>query len=163
MMRTILRTVFLQSFLTVTSRSRVAASGLCVKNSSVVCKRFSRWFTSEKLVNIDVKRLKEMMKSNDLKLIDVREPDELEEAGKIPFAVNIPLGEVEDAFKLDEKSFIEKYKIHKPNVADKNVVFSCRSGVRSMRALKIVQDLGYENPLNLVGGYNAWSKENAEE
>ncbi|CAH8635958.1 unnamed protein product [Schistosoma curassoni] len=110
----------------------------------------------------NVKRLKEMMKSNDLKLIDVREPDELEEAGKIPFAVNIPLGEVEDAFKLDEKSFLEKYKIHKPNVADKNVVFSCRSGVRSMRALKIVQDLGYENPLNLVGGYNAWSKENAE-
>ncbi|CAH8636012.1 unnamed protein product [Schistosoma curassoni] len=92
----------------------------------------------------NVKRLKEMMKSNDLKLIDVREPDELEEAGKIPFAVNIPLGEVEDAFKLDEKSFLEKYKIHKPNVADKNVVFSCRSGVRSMRALKIVQDLGYE-------------------
>lgn len=41
-------------------------------------------------MNIDVKRLKEMMKSNDLKLIDVREPDELEEAGKIPFAVNIP-------------------------------------------------------------------------
>ncbi|CAI2733919.1 unnamed protein product [Schistosoma spindalis] len=122
----------------------------------------SRWFTSEKLVNIDVKRLKEMMKSNDLKLIDVREPDELEEAGKIPHAVNIPLGEVEDAFKLDEESFLEKYKIRKPNVADKNVVFSCRSGVRSMRALKIVQDLGYENPLNLVGGYNAWSKENAE-
>ncbi|CAH8655374.1 unnamed protein product [Schistosoma rodhaini] len=153
-----LRTVFLQSFLTVSSRSRVAAPGLYVKNSSIV---LSRWFTSEKSVDIDVKRLKEMMKSKDLKLIDVREPDELEQTGKIPYAVNIPLGEVEDAFKLDEKSFLEKYKFQKPNVADKNVVFSCRSGVRSMRALKIVQDLGYENPLNLVGGYNAWAKENA--
>ncbi|CAH8591165.1 unnamed protein product [Schistosoma turkestanicum] len=120
----------------------------------------SRWFNSEKSVDIDVKSLQKMMKSNDVKLIDVREPDELVKDGKIPNSINIPLGEVEDAFKLDEKSFLEKYKIKKPNVADENLVFSCRSGFRSQQAQKIAQSLGYKNPLNLLGGYKAWAEEN---
>nr|AAW26611.1 SJCHGC01785 protein [Schistosoma japonicum] len=156
-MQSVLRTGVGQSFLTVANLPHVAASGFFVRNGTVV---LFRWFTSEKSVNIDVKKLKQMMESNNLKLIDVREPYELEEAGKIPNSVNIPLGEIEDAFKLDGINFREKYKIEKPGVADKNLVFSCRSGVRSLRALKIVKDLGYENPLNLVGGYNAWAKEN---
>ncbi|CAH8614645.1 unnamed protein product [Heterobilharzia americana] len=121
------------------------------------------WFRSlveipvEEKVNIDVDSLKEMMKRGSIKLIDVREPDELKEAGEIPNAVNIPLDQIEEAFRMDEVAFREKYKIEKPDISD-NLVFSCRSGVRSMRALKIVQDMGYKHPLSLVGGYNAWSK-----
>ncbi|CAH8614658.1 unnamed protein product [Heterobilharzia americana] len=107
------------------------------------------WFRSlveipvEEKVNIDVDSLKEMMKRGSIKLIDVREPDELKEAGEIPNAVNIPLDQIEEAFRMDEVAFREKYKIEKPDISD-NLVFSCRSGVRSMRALKIVQDMGYK-------------------
>ncbi|KAK4475713.1 hypothetical protein MN116_000977 [Schistosoma mekongi] len=160
MQSVLLRTVVFQNFLTIANRPHVATSGFYVRNGTVM---LFKWFTTEKLVNIDVKKLKEMMESNSLKLIDVREPYELKEAGTIPNSVNIPLGEIENAFKLDGINFREKYKIEKPSLTDKNLVFSCRSGVRSLRALKIVQDLGYENPLNLVGGYNAWAKENAGE
>nr|CAH8867940.1 unnamed protein product [Trichobilharzia regenti] len=108
----------------------------------------SRWYSLDKEVNITVGKLKEMMKNGDLKLIDVREPDELIEAGRIPNAVNIPLGEIEEAFQMDKEAFREKYKFEKPDKWEKNLVFSCRSGIRSMRALKMVQDMGYENLTN---------------
>ncbi|CAH8868653.1 unnamed protein product [Trichobilharzia szidati] len=138
----------------------VSASGSYIRTGSVAS---SRWYSLEKEINITVEKLKELMKNGDLKLIDVREPDELIEAGRIPNAVNIPLGEIEEAFQMDKAAFREKYKFEKPEKWEKNLVFSCRSGVRSMRALKMVQEMGYENPLNLIGGHNAWKNAHLKE
>ncbi|KAA3680875.1 uncharacterized protein DEA37_0000842 [Paragonimus westermani] len=98
----------------------------------------------ERLVNIDLAQLKKMQAANDIQLIDVREPAELEEAGRIPGATNIPLGDVEEAFLMDSKTFLETYNIKKPEKSDANLVFTCRSGVRSLRAVKIVEELGYK-------------------
>lgn len=80
----------------------------------------------------------------DFQLIDVREPHEFAAAnidGEL-----IPLGTVSAA----------AHRIAK----DKKVVVHCRSGVRSAKAIRELEDLfGFENLYNLKGGILAWSKE----
>lgn len=80
----------------------------------------------------------------DFQLIDVREPHEFAAAnidGEL-----IPLGTVSAA----------AHRIAK----DKKVVIHCRSGVRSAKAIRELEDLfGFENLYNLKGGILAWSKE----
>ena len=73
-------------------------------------------------------------------LIDVREVDEVAE-GKIPGAVNIPLGLLE--FKLQDLSKETPY------------IMVCRSGGRSGRATQLLESHGYQ-ATNMVGGMMSW-------
>ncbi|MCP8970203.1 rhodanese-like domain-containing protein [Ectobacillus ponti] len=75
-----------------------------------------------------------------LNLIDVRETDEVA-AGKIPGAVNIPLGLVE--FRMHE---LDK---------NKEYIMICRSGGRSGRATELLESHGYK-VINMTGGMLAW-------
>ncbi|MCH7516580.1 MAG: hypothetical protein IIB08_05590, partial [Bacteroidetes bacterium] len=43
--------------------------------------------------------------------------------------------------------------------SDRDVVVYCRSGVRSANAIRILQDLGFENLYNLKGGILAYARE----
>jgi len=78
-----------------------------------------------------------------VKLIDVREPRELA-AGKLPKAVNIPLGRIESsAAKLDPAA---------------PVMVVCRSGSRSRKAAKRLAKLGFSDVSNVRGGIVAWDR-----
>lgn len=77
----------------------------------------------------------------DLNIIDVREVDEVR-AGKIPTAVNIPLGLIE--FKMNE---LDK---------NKEYIMVCRSGGRSGRATQFLENQGYK-VINMTGGMLNWS------
>ncbi|KAG8194075.1 hypothetical protein JTE90_003020 [Oedothorax gibbosus] len=90
-------------------------------------------------------------------LIDVREPSELKEDGKIPNSVNVPLGEVGDAFKLHSSSFTSKYGIPKPD-AEANLVVSCKSGKRASNAYQVLRGLGYQNVSLYSGSFLDWVK-----
>lgn len=79
-------------------------------------------------------------------LLDVRRQDEFEIAN-LDGAL-IPLDELPG--RLDE---IE------PHRNDEILVVHCRSGVRSARAVEILQRCGYNNAVNLRGGILAWSDE----
>ncbi len=93
---------------------------------------------------ITVTDLAERVKTNHLKLLDVREPHELE-ISKIPNAINIPLGQL--AARLSEL-----------NSADEMVIF-CKSGSRSARGLELLASAGFKKVKNLKGGINAWARE----
>jgi adenylyltransferase/sulfurtransferase len=83
----------------------------------------------------------ELLKTHaNYQLIDVREPQE--------YAVKNLGGE------LMPLSEIEK---HLPKISrDKTVVVHCQSGIRSLKAIKILQEkYGFDNLLNLTGGINA--------
>lgn len=95
-------------------------------------------------LDITALELAERMKTNHLKLLDVREPHELE-ISALPEAVNIPLGEL--AGRLSEL-----------DSADEMVVF-CKGGSRSARALELLSSAGFKKAKNLKGGINAWAKE----
>lgn len=75
-----------------------------------------------------------------LNIIDVREVDEVA-AGKIPGAVNIPLGLVE--FRMHELNKTKEY------------LMVCRSGGRSGQASRYLESYGF-NVINMVGGMLAW-------
>ncbi|MEY8748865.1 rhodanese-like domain-containing protein (plasmid) [Niallia taxi] len=73
-------------------------------------------------------------------IIDVREVDEVA-TGKIPGAVNIPLGLIE--FRMHELEKTNEY------------IMVCRSGARSGRATQFLKEYGF-NVMNMTGGMLAW-------
>ncbi|MGG4467509.1 rhodanese-like domain-containing protein [Paenibacillus alvei] len=75
-----------------------------------------------------------------LNIIDVREVDEVA-TGKIPGAINIPLGLIE--FRMHELDKTIEY------------IIVCRSGARSGRATQFLEDYGF-NVINMPGGMLAW-------
>jgi molybdopterin/thiamine biosynthesis adenylyltransferase/rhodanese-related sulfurtransferase len=85
-----------------------------------------------------------MRKGNHLRLIDVREPHELE-ISHIEGADLIPLGQL--ASRLSEL-----------DSAQDMVVF-CKAGTRSTRALELLVSAGFRKVKNLKGGINAWVKD----
>ncbi|MCM3005523.1 rhodanese-like domain-containing protein [Priestia koreensis] len=90
---------------------------------------------------ITAKGLEEKLnKEANLNIIDVRETDEVAE-GKIPGAVNIPLGLIE--FRMSE---LDKNKPY---------IMVCRSGGRSGRAAQFLKSHGYD-VTNMDGGMLAW-------
>ena len=83
-------------------------------------------------------------KGDQIILLDVREPHELEICS-LPNPVHIPLGQLPG--RLPE---LEAHK------AEEIVVY-CRSGGRSERAAMFMTDNGFNKVLNLKGGILAWS------
>ena len=76
-------------------------------------------------------------------IIDVREVGEVAE-GKIPGAVNIPLGLIE--FRMNELDKSKEY------------IMVCRSGGRSGQASHFLASQGY-NVINMDGGMLSWEGE----
>jgi sulfur-carrier protein adenylyltransferase/sulfurtransferase len=94
--------------------------------------------------DISATQLSERLKNNHLKLLDVREPHELQ-ISALPEATNIPLGTL--AARLSEL-----------DSADEMVIF-CKAGTRSTRALELLVSAGFKKVKNLKGGINAWAQE----
>lgn len=76
-------------------------------------------------------------------LLDVRTPKEYSQ-GHIPGAVHVPLTDIGSRVKKLKK--------------DKEIVVYCQSGNRSIWAIRRLIAMGYRNPYNLKGGYNAWKR-----
>ena len=95
-------------------------------------------------LDITAPELAERVRRNHLKLLDVREPHELE-ISALPDAVNIPLGQL--AGRLSELDSAE------------DMVVFCKGGTRSARALELLASAGFKKVKNLKGGINAWAKE----
>jgi molybdopterin/thiamine biosynthesis adenylyltransferase/rhodanese-related sulfurtransferase len=95
--------------------------------------------------DITAKDLAEKLKSGSpLRLIDVREPHELE-ISSLEGSELIPLGQF--ASRLSELDRAE------------DIVLFCKAGTRSTRALEILASAGFKKVKNLKGGINAWATE----
>ena len=99
--------------------------------------------------------LKEKILNKKIILIDVREPKELKDDGKIPCSVNIPLGQIADAFQLPNSEFQKRYGIEKPSESH-DFVITCRSGRRATTAFQKLLPLGYKNILVYSGSFEDW-------
>jgi rhodanese-related sulfurtransferase len=60
----------------------------------------------------------------------------------IPSAVNLPLSDLPTALRMTGEKFKEKYGFEKPT-SDQEVVFYCRSGMRSSTASDVALRNGY--------------------
>lgn len=79
-----------------------------------------------------------------LRLIDVREPHELEIV-RFPGAENIPLSQLPE-------------RMHELDSAEE-IVFICHRGSRSARAVDLLRTAGFRKVRNLKGGLQAWAEE----
>jgi len=85
-----------------------------------------------------------LKQGNHLRLLDVREPHELE-ISHLEGAQLIPLGQL--AARLSELDSAEE------------IVLFCKGGTRSARALELLASAGFRKVKNLKGGINAWARE----
>ncbi|OIQ30789.1 MAG: rhodanese [Bacteroidetes bacterium MedPE-SWsnd-G2] len=80
-------------------------------------------------------------------ILDVRTQEEVDE-GIIPNAIHIDIykgqGFIQDIEALDKS---------------KNYYVYCRSGGRSAQACSVMNQLGFENAFNLMGGITEWNGE----
>lgn len=53
------------------------------------------------------------------------------------------VGEIGEALGLSNEEFYDKYGVQKPTKGDTNIVFHCRSGIRSLTALNVAYEMGY--------------------
>jgi rhodanese-related sulfurtransferase len=96
---------------------------------------------------ITVQELKTKLDSGEkVHLLDVREPAEFEAAN-----INgllLPLGDIMNM----QIEAIEDWK-------DQEVIIHCRSGARSANACMMLEQMGFTNTVNVMGGILAWSAE----
>jgi rhodanese-related sulfurtransferase len=100
---------------------------------------------ADEVPEITVQELKGRMENGAEKVsvLDVREPHEYEVANI--GARLIPLGELPE--RLVELDRDENFAVH------------CKTGGRSARAVKLMQEAGFQNVYNVKGGITAWSDE----
>jgi rhodanese-related sulfurtransferase len=104
-----------------------------------------KWISSRKetdfIKSIYATELKEMI-NNDIKIniLDVRKPSEYE-ISHIANAVNLPLDFINESMNILDKS--------------KDYIIHCSGGYRSMTTASILKSRGFENVVDIIGGYNA--------
>ncbi|HYD22396.1 MAG TPA: rhodanese-like domain-containing protein [Flavipsychrobacter sp.] len=95
---------------------------------------------------ITVEELKSRVDAGEqLNVIDVREPDEYAEYNL--GAKLIPLGQVL-SMQLDELD----------DLKNEELIIHCKSGKRSLQACLVMEQMGFSNVKNLVGGAMAWQE-----
>jgi rhodanese-related sulfurtransferase len=95
-------------------------------------------------VEMDVEAVAAKLEAGeDIYLLDVRNPDELEEHGMIAGAINIPIDQLQA--RLSEVP------------RDKEIVTYCMRGGRASTAADILREAGYTEPIEF-GGITAWKE-----
>jgi rhodanese-related sulfurtransferase len=88
----------------------------------------------------------ERMRAGDVLVVDVRDPTELQQGGKLKGALPVSRGMLE--FRADPESPYHNPAFQK----DKTILLHCASGGRSALAGKTLQDMGYTSVFN-IGGF----------
>jgi len=104
----------------------------------------------------DVKAFSEKPDLNRI-LIDSREPSELQTTGTIPGSLNIPIKSQPDSFFITEEEFEDRFGFDRPG-KEQEVVFYCRSGVRSRAAADLARQAGWQNIAEYPGSWLDWEK-----
>ncbi|ABQ38177.1 MAG: rhodanese-like domain-containing protein [Bradyrhizobium sp.] len=92
----------------------------------------------------------EAAKRDDVVIVDIRDPREIERDGRIPGAFSCTRGMLE--FWIDPQSPYAKPIFQQ----DKTFIFHCAGGLRSALAAKTAQDMGLKPVAHIGGGFAAW-------
>lgn len=84
------------------------------------------------------------------RIVDIRDPRELEREGQLPGALRAPRGMLE--FWVDPES-----PYYKPELDDgRTLVLYCGSAWRSALAGAALRDMGRDDVMHMAGGFSAW-------
>ena len=100
-----------------------------------------------------VEETRALLADENIVLVDLRDPRELERDGRVPGAFHAPRGMLE--FWVDPES-----PYFKPIFADesKHFVLFCGGGWRSALSAAALQDMGMTNVSHVEGGFAAWKE-----
>lgn len=101
----------------------------------------NRFLPTKGVTNISVGEAKDKFNDKNVQFIDVRTAGEYNANHRPPFK-NIPLHSLPSKLEGLKK--------------DKEVVVICQSGMRSLRAAKILKKQGFEKIFNVKGGMSGW-------
>lgn len=90
-------------------------------------------------------------------MIDTREPSEIEETGIIPGSLNIPVKSQPDAFFITDEEFEDRYGFERPGKG-RELIFYCKSGVRSRAAAELARQAGWGKIAEYPGSWLDWEK-----
>ena len=94
------------------------------------------------VVDLDLDEVRRGLEDGSMRLVDVREPHEFA-AGHIPGSISHPLSTFDpEALPVGE---------------GKRIVFSCASGVRSVRAIEFATAAGLDLREHYRGGFKEWA------
>ncbi|WP_127846254.1 rhodanese-like domain-containing protein [Psychroflexus aestuariivivens] len=96
---------------------------------------------------INANQYKVAIQKPNVQLVDVRTKNEFL-LGKINGSINI------DVLRSDFETKIDKFNKSEP------IYIYCRSGNRSQKAARIMVSIGFQNIIDLEGGYIKWIKNN---
>lgn len=104
----------------------------------------------QEIENLSPQQAQAEITKGNVTLIDIREPAEIKQNGKIAGSVNAPRGMLE--FYADPA-----LPSHKPEFdKEKRIILYCASSGRSALAVKTLKEMGYTNIAHIDGGLKAW-------
>lgn len=102
--------------------------------------------------NLTPKQALDEISKGNVTVIDIREPGEITQTGKIAGSVNAPRGMLE--FYADPSLPYHKPEFNK----EKRIILYCASSGRSALAVKTLKEMGYTNVAHIDGGLKAWKE-----
>ena len=90
---------------------------------------------------IDVEQAKKMMASQEVVIVDIRDPQSYEEA-HIPQAIRIDQSNIQEFLQKKDK--------------DKPLICYCYHGFSSQNAAEYFHHNGFQKVYSIVGGFEAW-------
>jgi rhodanese-related sulfurtransferase len=95
---------------------------------------------------------------SEIRLLDVREPKDVEEYGKLPGSINIPLTKLKSALNSEPAQFEAEFGTAKPTKEEAaQMIFYGHCAVKSTTALEIAHKMGYKKARHYPGGWEEWS------
>jgi rhodanese-related sulfurtransferase len=98
---------------------------------------------------------KRIQENPNVVVVDVREPEDIKSTGKIPGAMNIPLGLL--AIRADTE-LPENYREAKLQDRSTPVITTCGPGGQAALAAKTLKDMGFTDVAIVDGGTRAWKE-----
>jgi rhodanese-related sulfurtransferase len=105
-----------------------------------------KYYRYKGVKDVDVATANRLQQQEQRFILDVREPEEFEEA-HVEGVTLIPLGQL--AYRVAELQHLKAQEF----------LIICRGGVRSAKACLILEQFGFVAPINIAGGMGAWKKQ----
>jgi rhodanese-related sulfurtransferase len=129
-----------------------ALLGCSKQESSVKSANDYKAEAMSEVVSYETQQALDLVNDDSVIFVDVRESEEVAKGGTIEGAIHVPRGVLEFYIDPENSMHMDVFS------SGKKVVFYCQGGGRSVLATKLAQDMGIEDPVNLLGGFRAWEE-----
>jgi rhodanese-related sulfurtransferase len=100
---------------------------------------------------VSVAEVERLLGDTDTVIVDLREPEELAEHGRIPGSVHAVRGELEFLVDPESPFHMEVF------ASGKRLVLHCAAGWRSALAARTLLEMGVPRVAHMAGGFEAWT------